>query len=100
MRIRSLLPYTLDLVLHRAVQNKPRGLLRVEIHGDLQGWCEWKVIAEASGTRADFSQEVDIRATLLQRAPLAIRPLLRGSNAYMMQAGERGLCSFLSGPRS
>lgn len=100
VRIRSLLPYALDLVLHRAVQDKPRGLLRVEIDGDLQGWCEWKVTADVAGARADFSQEVDIRATLLQRAPLAVQPLLRGNYAYLMRSGERGLGGLLAGPGS
>ncbi len=100
VRIRSLLPYTLDLVLHRAVQDRPRGLLRVEIDGDLQGWCEWAIVTDVAGTHAAFSQEVDIRATLLQRAPLAVRPLLRGNHAYMMRSGESGLRSFLASPHS
>lgn len=97
VRIRSLLPYTLDLVLHRAVQDKARGILRVEVEGDLQGWCQWHITSEQAGTRAEFSQEVDIRASLLQRAPLAVRPLLRGSHAYMMRSGERALAGYLTG---
>ncbi|MEP7192335.1 MAG: SRPBCC family protein [Actinomycetota bacterium] len=100
VRIRSLLPYTLDLVLHRAVQDQAGGILRVEIDGDLQGWCAWKLSAEGSGTCAEFSQEVEVTSTVLQRAPLAIRPLLRGNHAYMMRSGERGLLSYLAGLRS
>ena len=96
MRIRSLLPYTLDLVLHRAVQDEPRGTLRVDIDGDLQGWCEWQLSIEGPGTRADFSQEVDVATSLLQSAPRAVRPLLRGNHAYMMRSGERGLRSHLA----
>jgi hypothetical protein len=95
--IRSLIPYTLDLVLHRAVQDEARGVLRVDIDGDLQGWCAWQVSAEGGGTRAQFSQEVDVTVTMLQRAPLAVRPLLRGNHAYMMRSGERGLQSHLAG---
>ena len=98
MRIRSLLPYTLDLVLHRDVQDEPRGILRVEVQGDLLGWCEWHVVSEEAGTRAEFSQEVDVRASLLQRVPLAVRPLFRGNHAYMMRSGERGLAGFLTRP--
>jgi len=89
--IRSVLPYTLDLVLHRSVQDDARGLLRVDIDGDLQGWCAWQVSAEEAGTCAEFSQEVEVTATMLQRAPIAIRPLLRGNHSYMMRSGERSL---------
>jgi hypothetical protein len=91
MLIRSLLPYTLDLVLTRAAQDEPRGILRVDIDGDLQGWCAWQLTAEGPGTRARFSQEVEVTVPMLQRAPLAIRPLLRGNHAHMMRSGERGL---------
>jgi hypothetical protein len=100
VRIRSLLPYTLDLVLHRAVQDEAHGILRVDIDGDLQGWCAWQLSADGTGTRAEFSQEVDVTEAMLQRAPLAVRPLLRGNHAYMMRSGERGLESHLAGRRS
>jgi len=97
VRIRSLLPYALDLVLRRSVQDEARGILRVEIDGDLQGWCAWLIKAEESGTRAEFSQEVEVTPTVLQRAPFAVRPLLRGNHAYMMRSGERGLLNHLAG---
>jgi hypothetical protein len=100
VRIRSLLPYTLDLVLHRAVQDEARGILRVDIEGDLQGWCSWQLGGEAGGTRAQFSQEVDVATTLLLRTPLAVRPLLRGNHAYMMRSGERGLARHLASQQS
>ena len=100
VRIRSLLPYTLDLVLHRVVQDKAHGLLRVDIEGDLQGWCAWQISAEGAGTRAEFSQEVDVTVSMLKRAPQATRPLLRGNHAYMMRSGERGLVSHLSSQHS
>jgi len=91
VRIRSLLPYTLQLVLARAVQDDASGILRVNIDGDLHGWCAWQLAAEGAGTRARFSQEVEVTVPLLQRAPFALRPLLRGNHAHMMRSGERGL---------
>jgi len=94
--IRSLLPYTLDLVLTRAVQDEPRGILRVDIDGDLQGWCAWQLTAEGPGTSARFSQEVEVTVPMLQRAPRAVRPLLRGNHAHMMRSGERGLRTYLT----
>ena len=96
VQIRSLLPYTLDLVLARAVEDEARGILRVDIDGDLQGWCAWRLIASGSVTRALFSQEVNVSVPMLQRAPFAIRPLLRGNHAYMMRSGERGLRRYLT----
>jgi uncharacterized protein YndB with AHSA1/START domain len=91
VRIRSLLPYTLDLVLARDVADEARGILRVDITGDLRGWCAWQLTADRGGTRARFSQEVEVTVPLLQRVPFAIRPLLRGNHAHMMRSGERGL---------
>jgi hypothetical protein len=96
VRIRSVLPYTLDLVLTRALEDQPGGILRVDIEGDLVGWCAWQVIAEGSGTQAQFSQEVEVTAALLQKAPFAVRPMFRANHAYMMRAGERALASYLS----
>jgi carbon monoxide dehydrogenase subunit G len=91
VRVRSLLPYTLDLVLARAVEDEAHGILRVDITGDLLGWCGWRVSDAGAGTRARFSQEVEVTAPILMRAPFAIRPLLRGNHAHMMRSGERGL---------
>jgi hypothetical protein len=96
VRIRSLLPYTLDLVLTRTVQDEPPGILRVDIDGDLQGWCAWQIIADGAGTLARFSQEVEVTVPMLQRAPLAVRPLLRGNHTHMMRSGERGLRAHLT----
>ena len=96
VRIRSLLPYTLTLVLVRAVQDEAGGILRVDVDGDLRGWCAWQFSAEGAGTRAQFSQEVEVTAPMLQRMPFAIRPLLRGNHAHMMRSGERGLSDYLA----
>jgi hypothetical protein len=96
VRIRSLLPYPLDLVLARAVEDEARGILRVDIAGDLQGWCGWQLVARGQVTTARFSQEVHVMVPMLQRVPFAIRPLLRGNHAHMMRSGERGLRRYLT----
>ena len=96
VRIRSLLPYTLDLVLARSIRDETGGILRVDIAGDLQGWCAWELTPDQAGTRAQFSQEVQVTVPMLQRAPFAIRPLLRGNHAHMMRSGERGLRKYLT----
>ena len=89
--IRSLLPYTLELVLARVVEDEAQGILRVDISGDLDGWCAWHLTAQGSGTLARFSQEVEVTVPMLQMVPFAIRPLLRGNHTHMMRSGERGL---------
>jgi len=96
VRIRSLLPYSLDLVLTRDAQNETHGILRVLVDGDLHGWCAWQLTPEGTGTRAVFSQEVEVASPMLRRAPFAIRPLLRGNHAHMMRSGERGLRRYLA----
>ena len=96
VRVRSLLPYTLDLVLTRDAQDEAHGILRVLVAGDLQGWCAWQVTSEGTGTRAVFSQEVEITSPMLSLAPFAIGPLLRGNHAHMMRSGERGLRAYLA----
>jgi Polyketide cyclase / dehydrase and lipid transport len=94
--IRSLLPYTLELVLTRAIQDESGGVLRVNVDGDLRGWCAWQFSAEGAGTWARFSQEVEVTAPVLRRMPFALRPLLRGNHAHMMRSGEQGLQSYLA----
>lgn len=96
VRIRSLLPYTLDLVLARAAQDEANGILRVHIDGDLQGWCAWQIVVEGAVTHAQFSQEVQVTMPMLQRVPFAVRPLLRGNHAHMMRSGEQGLRRYLA----
>jgi uncharacterized protein YndB with AHSA1/START domain len=96
VRVRSLLPYTLDLVLARNVEDEDQGILRVDLTGDLRGWCAWHLTPEGTGTRALFSQEVEVEAPLLQSVPFAVRPLLRGNHAFMMRSGERGLRRYLA----
>jgi uncharacterized protein YndB with AHSA1/START domain len=96
VRIRSLLPYTLTLVLTRAIQDETGGILRVNVDGDLRGWCAWQLTAEETGTSARFTEEVEVTVPLLQRAPFATRPLLRANHAHMMRSGQRGLSAHLT----
>ncbi len=96
VRVRSLLPYSLELVLARDVEDEAGGILRVDLTGDLRGWCAWNLTPEGTGTRALFSQEVEVEAPLLRRVPFAVRPLLRGNHAFMMRSGERGLRRYLA----
>jgi carbon monoxide dehydrogenase subunit G len=85
---RSVLPYTLDLVLH-AVRRDP-GLLEVEIDGDLEGTAAWQLTDLGGTTRLDFRQEVTVGGWLALLSPVA-KPALRWNHARMMAGCIDGL---------
>ena len=101
--IRSLLPYTLHLVLRREVEDEQSGHLRVGVSGDLEGWCQWRIRGAgdggdgADGTTAVFDQEAVLTPRLLARTADLTGPLLRANHAWMMRAGRGGLDRYLSG---
>ncbi len=91
---RSVLPYTLDLVLH-AVHREPP-LLETTVSGDLDGVVRWRLSEEPDGTtRMQFDQEVDVRG-LLAVASYVARPLLRWNHDRMMRSCIAGLTRHLS----
>ena len=97
--IRSFLPYTLHLVLRREVEDRSSGHLRVEVSGDLEGWCEWRVRNENNGTGdsvAEFEQQAIVTPTLLARTARVTGPLLRANHAWMMRSGRAGLADYLA----
>ena len=95
--IRSLLPYTLELVLRREVEDPGTGELRVAVRGDLHGWSAWHLGQGDDGTTvASYRQEVELRAPVLRQVSFAARPLLRANHTVMMRDGERGLRAHLA----
>lgn len=97
--VRSLLPFTLDLVLTREVEDPHEHVLRVRIAGDLEGWSEWRLSAVAGDgpdrTIADYAQEVVVTAQGLHGPPALVAPVLRANHAWMMWSGQRGLVAYL-----
>ncbi|MGW5240739.1 SRPBCC family protein [Monashia sp. NPDC004114] len=109
--VRSMLPYTLDLVLTREIEDSQAGVLRVRLGGDLEGWSEFRVSPDpdatgagsyaadgspGAATIADYRQEATVTAAGLEHfVPLA-RPLLTLNHTWMMRAGERGLARWLA----
>lgn len=96
-RVRSLLPYTLDLVLTRQVEDPVTRTLRVAIGRDLQGWSQWRLRPDgAGGTIGRYDQEVVLAVPGLARLSPVTGPVLRANHTWMMRSGERGLTRWLA----
>jgi carbon monoxide dehydrogenase subunit G len=85
---RSVLPYTLDLMLH-AVDRSPERL-EVAVTGDLQGSVRFGLAPADDGTRLDLAQRVRV-AGVLGAASSVARPVLRWNHHRMMQGCVDGL---------
>ncbi|WP_239459974.1 polyketide cyclase [Nocardioides daejeonensis] len=94
VRCRSLLPYTLDLLLHAESRQPP--LLETSLGGDLTGWVRWRLAPEHGGTRLHFEQEVDLSSAWLARLARPLEPLLRWNHHVMMEGCRRGLAARLN----
>jgi carbon monoxide dehydrogenase subunit G len=86
---RSVLPYTLDLVLH-AEERGPE-VLRTGISGDLSGWSAFRVRPGGAGTHVSYEQEVVVAHRALSLASRLLRPVLRWNHDRMMSGCEAGL---------
>ena len=91
---RSVLPYTLDLVLHAVDRSPDR--LEVTVAGDLEGTVRFALAAEDGGTRLDLGQRVSVGGALGVASALA-RPVLRWNHHRMMRGCVDGLGRRASG---
>lgn len=93
---RSVLPYTLDLVLHAADRSPSR--LEVGVSGDLSGSVCFSLAPtdDGHGTDLALDQEV-IVSGLLGLASYAARPVLRWNHHRMMAGCVDGLTARLGG---
>ena len=95
---RSLLPYSLDLVLTRAVEDRAAGVLEARITGQLDGWSRWTLREHDAGTALRYEQEVTTPGRLMAAASGVARPVLVANHAWMMRGGRRGLLRRGRGP--
>jgi hypothetical protein len=86
---RSMLPYTLDLVLHAVSREAP--VLEVSVGGDLEGTVRWVLTPFGAGTRLDFEQDVTVDGVALGLASYVVRPLLTWNHDRMMAGCVEGL---------
>jgi hypothetical protein len=96
LTVRSRLPYTLTVLLHREVEDPVRRVLRATLDGDMTGMSQWTVSASGPGSVAVFDEAVDMRRRAIRTADRFARPALVFNHSLMMRAGERGLRSFLT----
>lgn len=95
VRIRAALPYTLDMQLEKEIADKPAGILRTSLTGDLEGWSSWSMTAVGPYCLLRFDEEVVSTRPLMNALTPIARPLFRLNHSLMMRHGERGLRSHL-----
>jgi hypothetical protein len=88
---RSLLPYSLDMVLTRAVEDRRSGVLEARLSGQLDGWCRWTLREGRGLTDVVYEQEVTTPGRLMNAASAVARPALVANHAWMMRGGRRGM---------
>lgn len=87
---RSVLPHTLDLVLHAT--RRESEVLETEITGDLAGWSRFRTSPDGDdATRVVYEQEVVVTHRGLAVASVPLRPLMRWNHDRMMAGCEKGL---------
>ena len=89
--VRSLLPWTLDLLLTREVEDPVGRVLRARISGDLRGWSQWRLEPDDGGTLAHYAQEATVTSSAVAPFAPLVGPVLRANHAWMMRCGELGL---------
>ncbi|MFD1826714.1 MULTISPECIES: SRPBCC family protein [Mumia] len=93
--VRSLLPYTLHLTLHRTRVDARAGHLLAEIAGDLDGWASWRLHTDGGETLLRYSQEVVTTEPWMNAAGIVLSPVFRLNHAVMMRDGADGLTRHL-----
>lgn len=95
VRIRAALPYTLHVQLEKEITDKPAGILRTSLTGDLEGWSSWSMTPVGRYCLLRFDEEVVTTRPLMNALSPIARPLFRFNHSLMMRHGERGLSSHL-----
>ncbi|GAA3592637.1 SRPBCC family protein [Agrococcus terreus] len=81
----------------RVVEAAPRDReLRAAIHGDLEGWCAWRVEPDGDGSLVRFAQHVEARASLVRLATPLLRRVLERQHAAVMRAAADGMRAALA----
>lgn len=98
-RIRSFLPYDLDLEMEQVVEDRAARVLEVLMTGDLEGFSRWTLSRFGCSTRLLFEEEVEATKMLLVRFAPVARPAFKLNHSFMMRHGEAGLRTYMAGFR-
>lgn len=94
--IMGVLPYSLEFLMEKEIDDPESGILRAGLSGDLEGFSSWAVKPDNGGCRLIYDQEVEVTKKLLRTlAPIA-RPFFKLNHSLMMSRGERGLRAHLT----
>ncbi|HEX2053125.1 MAG TPA: SRPBCC family protein [Actinomycetota bacterium] len=93
--IMGLLPYSLEFLMDRQVDDPEAGILKARMRGDLEGFSSWRVERSDGGCRLVYDQEVEVAKKLLRKLAPVARPLFIANHALMMRRGESGLRKYL-----
>lgn len=95
---RSWLPYALDLLLTRVVEDRAGGVLEARLGGRLDGWARWTLTPVGTSTRVHYEQEVVVHGVVMSLGSRVARPLLEANHDAMMRGARDGLLSRGRGP--
>lgn len=97
LRVRSALPYNLDLQLRSVRVDRAVGVLEAALSGDLVGRSRWTVRPVGAGCSIRFDEQADLGVPWLRRLEPLARPAFVANHAFMMRGARRGLAAALSG---
>ncbi len=94
--IMGVLPYSLEFLMEREIDDPQSGILRAGLSGDLEGFSSWAVKPSDECCDLIYDQEVVVTKKLVRALAPVARPVLRLNHSFMMVRGERGLRSYLA----
>jgi hypothetical protein len=97
MRARALLPYDLEFVGERCIEDPERGVLEMAMTGDLEGFSRFTIEAAGDGSRIVFEEQVIANKPLLRRLAVVARPVFSANHWIMMYRGQTGLRTYAAG---
>lgn len=93
--IMGILPYALEFLMNKEIDDPQKGILRAGLSGDLEGFSSWTIQPEDEGCRLLYDQEVEVTKGLLRKLARVARPLFVLNHSVMMSRGQVGLRAFL-----
>ena len=97
MRARALLPYDLNFLAERRIEDPESGVLEMAMSGDLEGFSRFTIEAAGDGSRILFEEQVIANKPLLRRLALVARPVFGANHWVMMYRGQAGLRTYAAG---